>query len=388
MKLPGPYDHAIGHPDSRYAVNTPALILDLDALERNVARMAATMASLGRALRPHAKSHKCSRIAQLQIGAGAVGICCATLDEAEVMAACGLRGILITSPVTTRDKIDRLMALVACAPDTMIVVDNARNVEALSQAAQSSGVVLPVLIDIDLGFGRTGVLTHDAVEELARRMLVSRGTRFAGLQAYGGHLQHIPEYSVRCEQARAAAAFVAGAVERLRACGISVPLISGGGTGTHAIDGQAGPFTEIQAGSYIFMDADYNAVAYDTEHSWPFEVSLFVQTAVTSSNVAGTVTVDAGTKALALNGPRPQVATASLAGSTYEFSGDEHGRIKLAAHCETPLLGERIELVVSHCDPTVAHYDLYHCVRGNTLVAVWAIDARGRRGPLPTAAGC
>jgi D-serine deaminase-like pyridoxal phosphate-dependent protein len=364
---------------SRFTVNTPALILDLDAFERNVARMAQTLQKHGSALRPHAKSHKCSRIAGLQMQAGALGICCATLDEAEVLSAAGIAPILITSPLTTHEKIARLMQLVARAPGTLQVVDNAENLLALSRAARAAGLVLPVLVDIDLGFERTGVASVDAAEALARCMLATEGVRFSGIQAYGGHLQHIVDYGQRLEKTRAAAAYVAAVVTRLRAAGIAVPMVTGGGTGTHAIDGAAGIFTEIQAGSYVFMDAEYNSVNYQTGEAWPFEVSLFVQTAVVSNNFEGAVTVDAGTKAMALNGPRPQVATPSLLGSTYEFSGDEHGRITLGPGIAKPATGDRMELVVSHCDPTIACYDAYHCVRGDVLVDVWRIDARGRR---------
>ncbi len=380
MTLLGPLAYPVGRPGSRFEINTPALVLDLEALERNIDRMAGAMKAFGRNLRPHAKSHKSTRIARMQIEAGALGVCCATLDEAEVMAATGLTGIMITSPITTHTKLRRLMELVARAPDTMIVADNADNVAALSLAAKTAGVTLAVLVDIELGFGRTGVTTIEGVAALTRQVIAARNLKFAGLQAYGGHLQHLSEYGTRLRKTREANDFVSGAVERLHANGIAVPLISGGGTGTHAIDGRAGPFTEIQAGSYVLMDAEYNAIAYDEAHkTWPFEVSLFVQTAVISNNIAGTITVDAGTKALALNGPKPVVNTASLLGSTYEFSGDEHGRITLAAGSERPKIGDRLELVVSHCDPTVAQYDAYHCVRGDILADIWPIDARGRR---------
>lgn len=379
MTLVGPLEYRVGSPGSRFEINTPALVLDLEALERNIARMAEAMKAFGRGLRPHAKSHKSTRIARMQIGAGALGVCCATLDEAEIMAAAGLTGIMITSPVTTRAKLHRLMELVAHAPDTMIVADNADNVEALSLAARAAGVTLAVLVDIELGFGRTGVTTIEALEALTCQVIAARNLKFAGLQAYGGHLQHLPEYGVRLKRTREANDFVARAVERLHASGIAVPLISGGGTGTHAIDARMGPFTEIQAGSYVFMDADYNAIAYEADKSWPFEVSLLVQTAVISNNIKGTVTVDAGTKAFALNGPKPVVSTVSLLGSAYEFSGDEHGRIRLAAGSDRPKIGDRVELIVSHCDPTVAQYNAYHCVRGDILVDIWPIDARGRR---------
>jgi D-serine deaminase-like pyridoxal phosphate-dependent protein len=379
MTLRGPLAYPIGRSGSRFEINTPALILDLDALERNIACMAQTMKGFGRGLRPHAKSHKCSRIGEMQINAGALGVCCATLDEAEVMAAAGLVGITITSPITARSKFQRLMDVVAHAQDTMIVADNAENLSALSLAAQEAGLTLSVLIDLDLGFRRTGVSTVEAMHTIAGRVTAAKNLKFAGLQAYAGHLQHVQEYELRLKKTREANNFVTAALRHLKTMEIAVPLITGGGTGTHTIDGRAGPFTEIQAGSYVFMDAEYKAIAFETNNSWPFEVSLFVQSAVVSSNVSGFVTVDAGTKAFALNGPKPVITTRSLFGSTYDFAGDEHGRITLDAKCEQPKIGDRLEFIVPHCDPTVALYDAYHCVRGNALVDVWPIDARGRR---------
>jgi D-serine deaminase-like pyridoxal phosphate-dependent protein len=379
MTLRGPLAYSFGEQDSRFEINTPALVLDLDALERNIARMTKTMRTFGRNLRPHAKSHKCSRIGKMQIDAGAIGICCATLDEAEVMAAAGLTGIVITSPITARPKLARLMEVVAEAPATLIVVDNTENVDALSDAAASANLKLSVLIDLDLGFGRTGVSTIEALHSVAGRVLTAKTLRFGGLQAYSGHLQHLPEYELRLRETHAANDFVHLAKKYFQTNNIAVPLITGGGTGTHAIDGRAGPFTEIQAGPYVFMDAEYKAIAYEGNEAWPFEVSLFVQTAVVSNNTPAWVTVDAGTKALAVNGPKPLITADSLLGSVYDFAGDEHGRVTLASESRPPKIGERLELVVSHCDPTIALYDSYHCVRGSLLVDLWPIDARGRR---------
>lgn len=374
-----PISYRLSEAGSRYELNTPSLVLDLDGLERNIARMAGVMRGFDRKLRPHAKSHKCSRIAQAQIAAGAVGICCATLDEAEVMVDRGIRGILITSPVTTAMKIARLIDLVSQAPDTMIVTDNKDNVSALAKAAVGRGIVMPVLVDIELGFGRTGVLSAGAAEVLARQISNERALKFVGIQAYGGHLQHTADYAERLTLSRRAHAFISDIVERLKSIGMPPEIITGGGTGTHAIDAQSGPFTEIQAGSYIFMDAEYRTVTYENGKDWPFENTLFVQTAVTSTNVAGTVTTDAGTKSFALNGPKPRIVSAGLVAASYDYSGDEHGRVTLTTGMEQPRLGERIECVIPHCDPTVVLYDRLYCVCGDAVVDIWPIDARGRR---------
>lgn len=375
--LPLP-DVRLGAPGSRFELSTPALVLDLDALERNVATMAAAMGACGRKLRPHAKSHKSVRIARMQIEAGAAGICCATLDEAEVMAASGIGGILITSPVTTAIKIARLVRLVRRAPDTMIVVDNVDNATALDAAAREAGIVLPVLVDLDLGFGRTGVLSADGAETLARHIAGHPSLNFRGLQAYGGQLQHTIAHAERLALSRRAHSFIRDVVERLASIGMRPQIVTGGGTGTHAIDGAEGPFTEIQAGSYVFMDAEYRDVEYGNASDWPFEHALFVQAAVISANVAGSVTTDAGTKSFALNGPKPRIVTPGLAGASYEYSGDEHGRVRLVPDMAAPKIGARVECVVPHCDPTVVLYDSFHVVRGDSLVDVWPVDARGR----------
>ena len=367
-----------GRNGSRYDVNTPSLILDLDALERNIARMANIQRSFGRDLRPHAKTHKCSRIARMQIEAGASGVCCATLDEAEVMAEAGIPGILITSPITTSGKIERLVALAKRAPDTMLVADHPGNVTLLGQAARRSGARLNLLVDVELGFGRTGVGSAEDAVTLARAIGAEEGLSYAGIQAYGGHLQHVVEYGARLEVAGKAGEYIAAVLARLEASGLKAPLVTGGGTGTHAIDGRHCPFTENQAGSYVFMDADYRSVAFEEEEDWPFETALFVQTAVISNNGAASATTDAGTKAFALNGPRPVVVSPGLTGAGYDYSGDEHGRLTLAPGQRVEL-GQRIECMVSHCDPTVVLYDHYHCVRGDTLVDIWPVDARGRR---------
>lgn len=364
---------------ARGAINTPGLILDLDALDYNIALMADTMKAAGHRLRPHSKSHKCADIARAQIAAGAVGICCATLDEAEIMAAHGIPGILVTSPITSPHKLPRLIALAAAHPDLSIVADACANVRAIGEAAAGRGVVVNVLVDVEVGFGRTGVNDADEAEALAKCIRETRGVTFAGLQAYGGHLQHTADYDERVALCAATHEFVAGIIARLESFGMTPELVTGGGTGTHAIDSQAGPFTEIQAGSYVFLDSEYEAIRYLPDATWPFRNSLFVQTSVISRNTEGQVTTDGGTKAFALNGAPPRLVAEGLEHSVYSYLGDEHGRIALADGDRTPALGEHLECVPSHCDPTVAHYDRYHCVRGDRIVAIWDIHARGRR---------
>ncbi len=364
---------------SHCQLNTPALILDLDQLEQNIATMADFIHKSGRKLRPHAKSHKCIKIAEKQIQAGAAGTCCATLDEAEIMSAGGIRGIHITSPVTSALKIDRLVELVRQSPDLMIVVDHPQNVAALAQATEKTGTSLNVIIDIELGFGRTGVISADAAVALAQAISSYKTLNYCGIQAYGGHLQHITDYQTRLQKTRQAHDYINEIIARLSAIDMAPAIVTGGGTGTHMIDAKEGPFTEIQAGSYIFMDAEYRDIECSDHQQWAFNHSLFVQTTIISNNHPDMASTDAGTKAFALNGPLPRIVTAGFQSLSYEYTGDEHGRIRTLDNNPLPAIGETIECVIPHCDPTVALYDNYHCIRQNLLIDIWPVDARGRR---------
>ena len=364
---------------SRYRLNTPALVLDLDAFEGNVRAMAESCRGFGIGMRPHAKTHKSSMIGRRQIEAGARGICCATLDEAEVLAQAGVPGLLITAPLVSAEKIARLLQIMRTSPDVMVIVDNPLNVDALDRAASDVGQRLNVIVDLDIGNHRTGVQTAADAVRLAADIASRQHLAFAGLQAYGGQLQHITDYAARQDRTHSADQLIRETVAALTANGLKPAIVTGAGTGTHRIDGEAGPFTELQVGSYIFMDADYSAVEYAPGQNWPFRFALFVQAMVISTNVPGTVTVDAGTKAFALNGPKPRVVSGPLADARYEFAGDEHGRLHLPDALAPPEIGARVEFIVPHCDPTVALYDFYHCVRGDRIVESWPVDARGRR---------
>ena len=368
-----------GEAGSRYRLNTPALVLDLDAFESNISAMAEACRGFGIGMRPHAKTHKSTAIAKRQIEAGARGICCATLDEAEVMAEAGLPGLLITAPLVSTEKIARLLQIMRNSPDAMVIVDNPLNVDALDRAAGEAGQRLNVVIDLDIGNHRTGVQTAADAVRLAADVAGRSHLSYAGLQAYGGQLQHISDHAVRLARTRSADELIRQTVVDLTGSGLKPAIVTGAGTGTHRIDGETGPFTELQVGSYIFMDADYADVEYEPDRTWPFRFALFVQGMVISTNVSGKVTVDAGTKAFALNGPKPRVMSGPLAGATYEFAGDEHGRLLLPDGMPRPEIGMRVEFIVPHCDPTVALYDSYHCVREDRLVETWPIDACGRR---------
>jgi 3-hydroxy-D-aspartate aldolase len=381
----GPNEALIGKPGSRSQLDTPALCIDLDAMERNIAAMAEFCRGKGVALRPHAKTHKSVAIAGRQIAAGAIGICCATVGEAEVMVAGGIKGVLVTSPQVTQSKIARVIALNLAAEDGFaVVVDHPQNVADLAAAASASGKTLDVLVDFSSGHHRTGTATEADAIMLAHGVKAADGLRLAGLQSYYGNLQHIADRAVRQEKAKRQHAVIAGLVDKLRAAGLAVPVVTGAGTGTHDIDAEAKVFTEMQAGSYIFMDVEYAEALRDGRNVLPFETSLFVQTAVVSIESAtvpgGYVTTDAGLKCFATEGPKPEVMSGGPPGATYGYAGDEHGRLSFPLWTgPVPALGARIELVTPHCDPTVNLHDFYHVVRGDTLVDIWPVDARGKR---------
>ncbi len=375
----GPNAALVGEPHSRQALDTPALLLDLDALERNIAAMAAHARAAGIGLRPHAKTHKSARIARMQIAAGALGICCATLGEAEVMAASGIPGLHITSPQVTPPKIARLMALNAASEGLSVVVDHPDNLAALDRAAAAAGKPLDLLVDFSAGHGRTGCATEADLAALTRAAVAAEALIFRGIQSYSGNLQHIPIRAERRARALAELDRLGGIVARLRDAGIAVPIVSGAGTGTFDLDPEAHVFTELQTGSYVFMDVDYLRALRDGRNAPPFETALFVATSVVSVNAPGCVTCDGGLKSFATDGPEPEVAAGAPPGSRYAFFGDEHGKLILPPGAEKPALGARIDCVTPHCDPTVNLHDFYHVVRGDILVDIWPVDARGKR---------
>ena len=356
------------------ALDTPALVIDADALERNIARMAETARRRGIALRPHAKTHKSPDIARLQIGAGAAGICCATLAEAEAMSAAGIDGLLVTAPTMGEARFERIAKLNRVRP-LLIVVDHLVQVEGLTRILRSDDPVLGVLVDVDVGQMRTGVTAVADALAIGKAIASSPRLRFAGLQGYAGHVQHIPDATARKTAAETSSNILGAYAQALTGAGLKPGMITGSGTGAHVFDLESGPYTELQVGSYALMDADYAAVHDGAGKGPEFAPALFVMGTVVSVNRAGEVTVDAGTKALATNGPPPCHILGAPAGSTYRFAGDEHGIITVPAGRACPALGTRILIGATHCDPTVNLHDRYHVVRDGS-VTVWRIAGR------------
>ncbi|WP_129791053.1 DSD1 family PLP-dependent enzyme [Sphingosinicella sp. CPCC 101087] len=369
--------HLLEVPGGRWRLNTPSLILDLDRLDENIATLARLCRDSAIGLRPHAKTHKSIEIARRQIMAGAVGICCAKLGEAEVLAAGGIESLLITSPVVTEEGCRRLAALNKCCPDLMIVTDCGANVERLSQVCSASGRALKVLVDLDVGHHRTGIAPGGDALALAQRIAAAPGLHFVGIQGYAGHLMHVGDRSQRRDGSLAVMQMLAGMRRALEELGLACPIVTGGGTGTFDLDPRAGVLTDLQAGSYLFMDVQYGDV-WDTEAEHvPFGTALFVQTTVISANVPGQATTDAGLKAFATDAGPPRIVGGAPDGTHYMFRGDEQGGLKFSSGAALEI-GATITCAVPHCDPTVNLYDHYHVVRGDTLVDIWPVDARGR----------
>jgi 3-hydroxy-D-aspartate aldolase len=375
--IPSLNAHLLHVPGGRRRLNTPALILDLDLLEANIALMARLCAERNIGLRPHAKTHKSIEIARRQLAAGAVGICCAKLGEAEVLAAGGIGSILVTSPVVTAEGCRRLAALNRTCPELMIVTDSLANVADLAAAGAASGRPLKVLIDLDVGQHRTGIAPGEGALALAEAIAATPHLSLAGIQGYAGHLQHLHGRAERRARTLEAMELLAATRAALEAAGHACPIVTGGGTGTFDLDPLAATLTDLQAGSYIFMDAQYAEVWEADAERVPFATSLFVQTTVISANHPGLATTDAGLKSFATDAGPPRIVAGAPEGTRYVLGSDEQGKLELAPGNALGL-GAVLTCAVPHCDPTVNLYDHYHVVRGDMLIEIWPVSARGR----------
>lgn len=364
----------VGKPGSRDLIPTPAAVLDLDAFERNVAKMQDRARAAGLAVRPHSKSHKCSALAKRQLEAGAVGICCAKLAEAEAMARAGIGQILVTSPIAGAGPAQRAARLAADLPDFRIVVDHPDGARELAAAATAP---IQVIIDVDVGLGRTGVHSAEQAAEVARAVLASPMLKLLGVQGYGGAWQHMEGANARASAVAEGMKKLTAAIAAIREAGGAVQVVTGGGTGTFEADAAQGVLNEVQVGSYAFMDREYRA-ALKEDPDGAFEQSLMIATTVISANHPRWVTVDGGLKAFSTDGPvaQPQPLTEKFAACAFMFFGDEHGLL-MRPEGAAVARGERVELAPGHIDPTMDRYDVLHLVRGDTLVEIVPIEARG-----------
>ncbi len=367
---------AIGMDESE--VQTPCLILDLDALERNIKKMGDYAKAHGMRHRVHGKMHKSVDVAKLQeqIG-GAVGVCCQKVSEAEVFARGGIKDVLVSNQVRDPLKIDRLARLPKLGARTIVCVDDVNNIADLSAAAMKHGTELEVFVEIDCGAGRCGVTTTPAVIEIAKAVEAAPNLKFTGIQAYQGAMQHLDTYEARKEKLDIAIAMVKDAVDGLKAEGIDCELVSGGGTGSYYFESNSGVYNELQCGSYAFMDADYGRILDENGNridQGEWENALFILTSVMSHSKADKAICDAGLKAQSVDSGLPFIY--GRENVEYLKCSDEHGVI--GDPDGVLKVNDKLRLVPGHCDPTCNVHDWYVGVRGGKVEALWPVSARGK----------
>jgi 3-hydroxy-D-aspartate aldolase len=354
-------------------VDTPALLLDLDAFERNLDRLDESLRGHPVRVRPHSKSHKCPELALRQMARGAVGVCCQKVSEAEAMVDGGVPNVLVSNEVVGRQKLERLAALARRA-QVSVCVDDAGNVADLDAAAGRADARLDVLVEIDVGAGRCGVAPGQPVLALAERISRCGNLRFAGLHAYQGAAQHARTPEQRRQMIDKAVQQVRATLELLHEHGYRCDSVTGAGTGTYPLEVASGVYNEIQPGSYVFMDADYHRnLDGGGRPALTFEQSLFVWATIMSHPTAERAVVDAGLKAFSMDSGMPLVAGP---GAQYLKASDEHGLLSVTDTTRFRL-GDKIRLIPGHCDPTVNLYDWIVGYRGDIVESVWPIAARG-----------
>jgi D-serine deaminase-like pyridoxal phosphate-dependent protein len=362
---------------SKGDLDTPALCVDLDALERNIASMQTRLRALNVASRPHAKTHKCPAIAKRQLESGSIGICAAKLSEAEVFSANGIGPILMTTSNVSPAKIRRAMALRKANPQFVQAVDFAPNARDLNDAAREAGIVADVVVDVAVGT-RSGVPAGDQAVALAQLIDKLPNLKLRGLISYDGGAQHIKGFKARLEQTLNRFAPSLETFEQFKRSGLSTEIFSGGGTGTYNILPRARGVTDVQVGSYVFMDCQYLEIGGESNDEVynDFVPSLTVVTTVLNTYFPKSITTDAGAKALTLNRPGPWVI--GERDFTYNAGSDEFGVIRYETAQRSYAVGDKLELIVPHCDPVVNEYDQLYAIRKDRVEAVWPISARGR----------
>ncbi len=349
-------------------IDTPALVIDLDALEANMDRMAAFCRKAGVGLRPHAKTHKSPVIAGWQAARGAVGQCVQKLAEAEILSWSGVRDILVSNEVVAERKLRRLAALQSMAK-VSVCADDPHTVDLIEQVAEAAGQRITVLVEIDLTGARCGVLPGAEAAVLAKRIAASPHLIFGGLQSYHGGAQHLRSEDEREQAIASAIDKTVETIEAIRTVGLACAIVGGAGTGTFHHEAASGVYNEMQAGSYIFMDADYARNQPRPE----FQQSLFVLSTVMSAARDGVAVVDCGHKGITIDSGLPLVH--GREDIDYVGASDEHGTLALRGGALA--IGEMLRLVPGHCDPTVDRYDWYVGMRGQCVDCVFPVAARG-----------
>jgi D-serine deaminase-like pyridoxal phosphate-dependent protein len=362
---------------SKWELDTPALCVDLDKMEKNIAAMQASLKKFGLPSRPHSKTHKCAAIAKYQLSTGSIGICCAKLSEAEAMVANGVDKILMTTSNPSKNKIRRAMALRKAHPNFIQAVDEEQNARALSAAAKEAGVVADVVIDVAVGT-RSGIPADGA---LALAQLVDKlpNLKLRGMLSYDGGVQHAKGFAARKERALKTIEPNAAAFEAMKKSGLNTEIFSGGGTGTYNIMHLVPGFTDLQVGSYLFMDMQYLAIGSESGSDvyTDFAPSLTVLTTVLNNRFPGRLTTDAGAKALTLNTPTAGVI--GEPGMEYNAGSDEFGGIRFSSPPSKEYkIGDLLEVIVPHCDPVVNEYDQMYGIRKDKVEVVWEVTGRGK----------
>ncbi|HKY21876.1 MAG TPA: DSD1 family PLP-dependent enzyme [Vicinamibacterales bacterium] len=361
---------------SKWDLDTPALVIDLDKLEQNIASMRTSLAGTGVGMRPHAKTHKSADIAKLQLGAGAVGVCAAKISEAEALFADGVQKILMTTANPSKSKIQRAMNIRKRNREFIQAVDYPQNAHDLSDAAKAADITADVVVDVAIGT-RSGVPAGDQALALAQLIDTLPNLKLRGMLCYDGDAQHIKGYQARHDQSLARSQDALKTFERMKASGLCTEIFSGGGTGTYNIMPKVPGYTDVQVGSYVFMDAQYLEIGNERGDIFTdFAPSLTVVTTVLNTYFPKRMTTDAGTKALTLNKPDPIVI--GEPGFRYTVGSDEFGAIEYETANKTYKVGDKLELIVPHCDPVVNEYDVYYGVRNDRVEVVWPVTARGK----------
>ena len=361
-------------------LDTPCLVIDINDLTYNLKTMQQHALKNNIHVRPHCKTHKCSRLAKLQIEYGAIGISAAKVSEAEILVNQGLSSILITSPVVTPQKIARLIACIKKSPDLLLVVDNIENIIDLNQAGQAIQQRMNILIDVDPGLGRTGISPKYALD-LGFIIHKLEWLNLVGIQCYAGNLQHIHAFDERRQASLDVMEYASELVKLFKHNELPCSILTGTGTGTYDIDIEAAEITEIQPGSYTVMDVEYAEI--ESKNTNPtfttFKQSMTLLTTVISSNHPDHVTVDAGTKAIYFD-PTHKPKIISHPGLQYDWGGfgDEHGKITAINHAPLPKNKDVLELIVPHCDPTINLFDQFFITDQGVVIDVWDIDLRGK----------
>jgi len=363
---------------SKWDLDTPALCVDLDKMERNITTMQSALKKFGLPSRPHAKTHKCAAIAKYQLATGSIGICCAKLSEAEAMVAHGVDKILLTTANPSKRKIRRAMHIRKAHREFIQAVDDEQNARDLSAAAKEAGVVADVVIDVAVGT-RSGIPAGDGAVALGQLVDTLPNLTLRGILSYDGGVQHAMGFQNRKERALKTIGPNVETFERMKKAGLNMEIFSGGGTGTYNIMHLAPGFTDVQVGSYLFMDMQYLAIGSESGDPvfTDFAPSLTVLTTVLNNRFPGRLTTDAGAKALTLNTPLAGVI--GEPGMEYNAGSDEFGSIRfITPPSKEYRIGDTLEVIVPHCDPAVNEYDQMYGIRKDKVEVVWEITGRGK----------